>query len=65
MKLKALIILLFCVAGIVMIGCTYNRPHVEEEYPDFTLTSTSGKSVTLSSFRNRSIVVLGIGDPYT
>jgi hypothetical protein len=62
-KLKIFVILLLCVTGMVIVGCTYRA--AEGEYPDFTLTSSSGAPVTLSSFKHESIVVLGVGDPYT
>lgn len=34
------------------------RRRIHEEAPDFTLTDTRGNPVTLSSFRDRSHVVL-------
>ncbi len=63
MKCKALIvILLLFTVNIVITGC---MPRPMTEYPDFLLTSSEGDQVSLLSFRGRSIVVLGIGDPYT
>ena len=35
------------------------------EAGNFTLTSPSGEEISLDSFRNRSIVVMCIGNPYT
>ncbi len=57
------IVLLLCVAGITMFGCVAEPP--DPEYPDFTLTSSKGEQVSLAAFRGKSIVVLGIGNPYT
>ena len=57
------IALLLCIAGIIISGCTIKPP--DSEYPDFTLTSSRGEQVSLASFRGKSIVVLGVGNPYT
>ena len=57
------IIFLLCIAGIVISGCVTEPP--DPEYPGFTLTSAKGEQVSLASFRGKSIVVLGIGNPYT
>ena len=64
MKRKvSVIIFLLCIAGIIISGCTTEPP--DPEYPDFTLTSSRGEQVSLASFRGKSIVVLGVGNPYT
>lgn len=64
MEHKAFIIaILLCIAGVTMFGCATEPP--DSEYPDFTLTSSSGESVNLASFRGKSVVALGVGDPYT
>ena len=57
------IVFLLCITGIILSGCTIKPP--DSEYPDFTLTSSKGEQVSLASFRGKSIVVLGIGNPYT
>ena len=59
----SVIVFLIFIAGIIISGCTTKPP--EPEYPDFTLTSSEGEQVNLASFKGKSIVVLGIGNPYT
>ena len=48
-------------------GCQ-QRPQGSErvgrEAPDFTLRTVSGDSFTLSAFKGRKVVVLGIGNPF-
>ncbi len=38
---------------------------VGDEERDFSLTSTDGKVVSLQDFKGKSIVVIGMGNPYT
>jgi hypothetical protein len=38
---------------------------VGEDARDFSLTSNSNKTLTLSDFKGKSIVIIGVGNPYT
>ena len=65
--------ILVILAAIAVVGiCVYSlrqkaeRPiQVGNEAPNFSLTSISGETVSLEEFRDRSIVVICIGNPYT
>ena len=41
------------------------RMKIGGQAPDFTLTSADGKMISLSDFRGKSAVVIGVGNPYT
>lgn len=65
MKTKILIVIIvLCAIYMIKSGCM-PRQEIGVKYPDFTLTSAKGEEVSLSSFNGKSIVVLGIGNPYT
>ena len=69
--MKKLLIAFAALAGLAAVGAVYVAPHLGSDYvppdlaarvvgqpvPDFTLADANGRSVSLSDFRNRTVVL--------
>jgi hypothetical protein len=70
-KEKAIGIVLCLLTVYMLIGLIFAMTRavtliqVGSKARNFTLTSSSGERINLASYKRKSIVVMGIGNPYT